>query len=38
MTLGEDIYFLRDPTRGGVATVLNELAKDSGLGIDISQN
>lgn len=34
---GEDIHFMRDPTRGGVATVLNELAKDSGLGIDISQ-
>jgi hydrogenase expression/formation protein HypE len=34
---GEDIHFLRDPTRGGVATVLNELAKDSGLGIDLSQ-
>ncbi len=35
---GEDIHFLRDPTRGGVATVLNELAKDCGLGIDLSQN
>jgi len=35
---GEDIHFLRDPTRGGVATVLNELAKDCGLGINISQN
>ena len=35
---GNDIHFLRDPTRGGVATVLNELAKDSGLGIDLSQN
>ncbi len=34
---GEDIHFLRDPTRGGVATVLNELAKDSGLGIELSQ-
>ena len=34
---GDDIYFLRDPTRGGVATVLNELAKDSGLGIQIKQ-
>ncbi len=35
---GEDIHFLRDPTRGGVATVLNELAKESGLGIDLVQN
>lgn len=34
---GEDIHFLRDPTRGGVATVLNELANDSGLGIDLLQ-
>jgi len=34
---GVDIHFLRDPTRGGVATVLNELAKDSGLGIELSQ-
>ncbi len=34
---GEDIHFMRDPTRGGVATVLNELAKDCGLGIDVSQ-
>ncbi len=35
---GNDIRFLRDPTRGGVATVLNELAKDSGLGIKLFQN
>lgn len=34
---GENIRFMRDPTRGGVATVLNELAKDCGVGIDISQ-
>ena len=34
---GDDIHFLRDPTRGGVATVLNELAKDSSLGIHIKQ-
>lgn len=35
---GEDIHFMRDPTRGGLATVLNELAKDSGLGIDLMQS
>jgi hydrogenase expression/formation protein HypE len=35
---GEDIHFMRDPTRGGVATVLNELAKDCGLGIDLLQS
>jgi hydrogenase expression/formation protein HypE len=34
---GADIHLLRDPTRGGVATVLNEIARDCGLGIDISQ-
>ena len=34
---GDDIHFLRDPTRGGVATVLNELAKDTSLGIHIKQ-
>jgi hydrogenase expression/formation protein HypE len=36
--LGEDVKFLRDPTRGGVATVLNELAAQSGTGIEIVQN
>ncbi len=35
---GQDIHFMRDPTRGGVATVLNELAKESGFGIDLVQN
>lgn len=34
---GAAIKLLRDPTRGGVATVLNELAKDTQLGIDIHQ-
>jgi hydrogenase expression/formation protein HypE len=27
--IGPDLHFMRDPTRGGVATVLNELAHDS---------
>lgn len=35
---GQQIHFLRDPTRGGVATVLNEIAKDSNTGINIFQN
>ncbi len=35
---GEHIHFMRDPTRGGVATVLNELAKDCKLGIDVHQS
>ena len=34
---GEDIHLLRDPTRGGLATVLNEIAADAKFGIDISQ-
>ena len=34
---GTRIHFLRDPTRGGLATVLNEIAIDSNWGIDISQ-
>ena len=31
------IHVLRDPTRGGVATTLNELAEQSGLGIIIDE-
>ena len=34
---GDKIHLLRDPTRGGVATVLTEIARDSKLGIDIFQ-
>ncbi len=34
---GEHIHLLRDPTRGGLTTVLNEIAKDAVLGVDISQ-
>jgi hydrogenase expression/formation protein HypE len=34
---GEDIHLLKDPTRGGVATVLNEIARDRNLGVEISQ-
>ena len=30
---GAGLRWMRDPTRGGVATALNELARDSGLGI-----
>lgn len=30
---GPSIRFMRDPTRGGVGTVLNELARDSGYGV-----
>ena len=34
---GEAIHLFRDPTRGGVATVLNEIARDTNLGIEIHQ-
>jgi hydrogenase expression/formation protein HypE len=30
---GPGVRWMRDPTRGGVATSLNELARDSGLGV-----
>jgi len=32
-TTGPALRFMRDPTRGGVGTVLNELARDSGSGV-----
>ncbi len=32
-----NIHVLRDPTRGGVATTLNEIAEQSGLGIDVDE-
>jgi hydrogenase expression/formation protein HypE len=33
-----DIHCLRDPTRGGLATTLNELAQQSGVGMQIRQD
>jgi hydrogenase expression/formation protein HypE len=33
-----DIRVMRDPTRGGVATVLNELAMDANLGVAVDEN
>ena len=36
-TVGPAIHWMRDPTRGGVATSLNELAHDCGLGILLSE-
>src|SRR5690606_41651147 len=32
------IHCLRDPTRGGLATTLNELARQSGVGMTIFEN
>ncbi|RDB06466.1 hydrogenase expression/formation protein HypE [Runella aurantiaca] len=34
---GAEIHLLKDPTRGGVASVLNEIVRDTRLGINISQ-
>ncbi|MES0278450.1 MAG: hydrogenase expression/formation protein HypE [Dehalococcoidales bacterium] len=33
-----NIHSLRDPTRGGLATTLNELADQSGVGIDLEED
>lgn len=35
---GDAIHLLKDPTRGGVATVLNEVARDTQLGMELTQN
>jgi hydrogenase expression/formation protein HypE len=35
---GADIHVLRDPTRGGLATTLNEIARQSQVGILIHEN
>ena len=34
---GGDIHCLRDPTRGGLATTLNELARQSGVGMQLTE-
>jgi hydrogenase expression/formation protein HypE len=36
-SLGQDIHVLRDPTRGGLATVLSEIASQSSVGIQIEE-
>jgi len=36
-SFGSNIHLLRDPTRGGVATVLNEIAQETSLGVDLRQ-
>jgi hydrogenase expression/formation protein HypE len=35
---GAAVRWMRDPTRGGVATALNELARDSGLGVRLLED
>src|SRR5262245_15789268 len=34
---GGGVHWMRDPTRGGVATALNELARDAGVGIVLDE-
>jgi hydrogenase expression/formation protein HypE len=34
---GDGLRWMRDPTRGGLATTLNELARDSGLGVTLDE-
>lgn len=34
---GEKVHLLSDPTRGGLATVLNEVARDAAVGIELQQ-
>jgi hydrogenase expression/formation protein HypE len=34
---GSGVHFMRDATRGGLATVLNEIASSAGLGIEIEE-
>ena len=35
---GADIHFMRDPTRGGVATVLNEIADAAGVAVTLDED
>ncbi len=37
LAVAKDIHVLRDPTRGGVATSLNEIAKAAGVGIALDE-
>jgi hydrogenase expression/formation protein HypE len=37
LTLGGSLRWMRDPTRGGLATALNELASQSGLAVRMSE-
>ncbi len=34
---GQAVHFMRDPTRGGVASVLNEAVKDTGYGVIVNE-
>jgi hydrogenase expression/formation protein HypE len=36
-TLGDSIKFMRDPTRGGLAATLNEVAQSSGVNVELNE-
>jgi hydrogenase expression/formation protein HypE len=36
-TAGQDVHVLRDPTRGGVASALNEIAAQAGVGVRLDE-
>lgn len=36
--VGENVKFMRDPTRGGLAATLNEITKQTSCGIEIDEN
>ena len=38
LQISDNIHVLRDPTRGGLATTLNEIAQQSGIGIRIEED
>lgn len=38
LATGVDIHVLRDPTRGGVSATLNEIARASGVGIEVIES
>ncbi|MDP2072062.1 hydrogenase expression/formation protein HypE [Methylotenera sp.] len=38
LTTGADVRVLRDPTRGGLATTLNEIARQSGVGMILQED
>jgi len=37
LAAGLEVHVLRDPTRGGLATTLNEIARQSGVGIELTE-
>jgi hydrogenase expression/formation protein HypE len=36
-TFGDKVHFLRDPTRGGLASVLSEIATDAKVGVELNE-